>query len=263
MSVDQGQIEKVLLNLYVNAWQAMSGAGELHIETENMTLSKNFVKPYNVEPGRFVRISVTDTGIGIDKSIQQQIFDPFFTTKKRDRGTGLGLASAYGIIRSHSGIIDVSSERGRGATFNIYLPVSGKKVSQKKPHQEAVLEGNETVLLVDDEEMIIHVGQKVLGSLGYEVLTALGGEKAIEILENGAVKIDIVILDMIMPGMDGGEVFDRIKEICPRVKILLSSGYSLEGQAKGILERGCDGFIQKPFDLTELSQKVREVLDAS
>jgi two-component system cell cycle sensor histidine kinase/response regulator CckA len=260
VDVDQGQIEQVLLNLYVNAWQAMPGGGELYLETENVSLSKKFVRPFQVEPGRFVKLSVTDTGIGMDKKTQQRIFDPFFTTKETGRGTGLGLASVYGIITNHGGIIEVFSEIGRGTTFTMYLPASEKEIEQEEKQPDTINTGTESILLVDDEEMILEVGEELLKALGYQVRTAGSGAEAVELFKEQKDSIDLVILDMIMPGMGGGEAYDRLKEINPDLKALLSSGYSLDGQAHDIMKRGCNGFIQKPFNLTELSAKIREIL---
>ncbi len=261
VELDQGQIEQVLLNLYVNAWQAMPTGGDLYLETRNVVLDGNHVKPFSVEPGRYVKISVTDTGVGMDKAIQERIFDPFFTTKEMGRGTGLGLASAYGIIKNHGGFINVYSEKGHGATFNIYLPASEKEAVEEKKLEGDTLRGSETVLLVDDEEMIVEIAEALLERLGYRVLTARSGEEAIEIYDKNKERIDTVLLDMIMPDMSGGETHDRLKEINPEVKVLLSSGYSINGQAQEILNRGCDGFIQKPFKIEELSQKLREILE--
>jgi len=260
VEVDQGQIEQVLLNLYVNAWQAMPGGGELHLQTENVTLDEDFAKPFAIEGGKYVKTSVTDTGAGMDDATQQRIFDPFFTTKEMGRGTGLGLASAYGIIKNHGGFINVYSEKGEGTTFNIYLPASEKKVIEDKMLSEEVLKGTETVLLVDDEEMITDVGGQFLQRIGYRVLIARNGKEAIEIYEKSKDQIDLVILDMIMPVMGGGETYDRLKEIDPEIKVLLSSGYSIDGEATEILGRGCNGFIQKPFDVKKLSQKTRGIL---
>jgi PAS domain S-box-containing protein len=248
VEADQGQIDQVLMNLYVNAWQAMPGGGDLYLQTENVTLDEGYVKPFKIEPGKYVKISVTDTGVGMDEATRQRIFEPFFTTKEMGRGTGLGLASAYGIIKNHGGFINVYSEKGEGTTFNIYLPASESDVSgQKSGISKDVRHGDETVLLVDDEEMIIDVGGQLLEKMGYKVLIAKSGKEATEIYEKNKDKIDIVILDMIMPDMSGGNTFDRLKEINPEIKVLLSSGYSINGQATEILERGCDGFIQKPF----------------
>jgi CheY-like chemotaxis protein len=261
VKADPGQMEQVLLNLYVNAWQAMPGGGDLFLETENVTLDESYVKPFSIEPGRYVKLSITDTGVGMDKATQERIFDPFFTTKEMGRGTGLGLASAYGIMKNHGGFIKVSSKKGDGSTFNIYLPASESDVSgETSEASEDVRHGHETLLLVDDEEMLTEVGKEMLNALGYTVLIAEGGRKAVEIFRKKRDEIDLVILDMIMLGMGGGDTYDRLKEINPDIKVLLSSGYSINGQAKEILDRGCDGFIQKPFNLEQLSQKLREVL---
>jgi signal transduction histidine kinase/ActR/RegA family two-component response regulator len=260
VDVDQGQIEQVLLNLYVNAWQAMSGGGNLYIHTENVTVDENYSKQCKMDPGKYVKISVTDTGVGMDEATRQRVFDPFFTTREMGRGTGLGLASAYGIIKNHGGIIDVYSEKGEGTTFNIYLPASEKKVIGEKELAEDVLKGHGTILLVDDEDIIVDVAKSILEQLGYTVLIARGGKEAIELYMKNRKEIDLVILDMIMPEVGGGDAYDRLKEINPDIKVLLSSGYSINGQATEILERGCNGFIQKPFSVGDLSKKIREIL---
>lgn len=261
VEVDQSQIEQVMVNLYVNAWQSMPEGGELYIETENVIIDSDFVKPYRIEFGKYVKISVIDTGIGMDKATQEKIFDPFFTTKEIGKGTGLGLASVYGIVKNHNGFINVYSEKGEGTVFNIYLPVSEKIISRKLEFDKDIKKGNETVLLVDDEEMIIDVGKEFIKKIGYKVLIAKTGKAAIELYEANRDEIDIVILDMIMPEMGGGDTYDKLKEIDFEVKVLLSSGYSANGQATKILERGCNGFIQKPFNMSDLSKKIREVLD--
>jgi len=260
VDLDQSQIEQVLLNLYVNAWQAMPGEGEIYLQTENVTLDEKFVRPYNIGPGKYVKISVTDTGVGMDERTMERIFDPFFTTKEIGRGTGLGLASVYGIIKSHGGIIKVDSKRGEGTTFTIYLPASEKEPKSEKDLPKKVLKGTETILLVDDEDMIINVGQEILIKLGYKVLIARSGKEALEVYKENQDKIDMIILDIIMPDMGGVETYDRMKEINPDITVLLSSGYSINAQVFDILKKGCNGFIQKPFDIKELSQKLREIL---
>lgn len=259
--VDRNQIEQVLLNLYINAWQAMPGGGELYLETQIVTLDDAGCKPYQAKAGNYAKVSVTDTGIGMDETTRQQVFDPFFTTKKKSRGTGLGLASAYGIIKNHDGIIRVHSEVGHGTTFNIYFPLSDKEAYREGPMEGRLLKGSETVLLVDDEEMILEVGQAMLEKLGYRIVVANGGEQAVDAVIRKGDEIDLVILDLIMPGMDGGKVFERIKEIRPQLPVMLSSGYAINGQADEIMQKGCNGFIQKPFNLSELSLIVRKVLD--
>jgi CheY-like chemotaxis protein len=177
------------------------------------------------------------------------------------RGTGLGLASVYGIIKSHGGYIDVNSERGKGTTFMVYLQATREAIEESTITAPHVVKGSETILLVDDEKIIRNVGRELLQQMGYTVLLAGGGTEAVEIYRKNRDTIDLVILDMIMPDMNGGEVYDRLKEIAPGIKVLLSSGYSIDGQATEILERGCDGFIQKPFTIKQLSQKIREILD--
>ena len=259
--VDGRQIEQVLLNMYVNAWQAMPDGGELYLETRIVTVGEAYGEAHQVEPGSYVRVSVTDTGIGMDEATRQRVFDPFFTTKEKTRGTGLGLASALGIIKNHGGMITVYSESGRGTTFNIYLPVSHRAFPKDSPKKERISRGSETVLLVDDEEMITEVGQRMLEKLGYRVIVAGDGGEAVETVKRMGGEIDLVLLDLIMPGMDGGKTFDRIREMQPGMRVLLSSGYSINGQADKIMRRGCNGFIQKPFNIAELSEKVRATLD--
>ena len=262
VEVDRSQIEQVLLNLYVNAWHAMRGGGNLYIATRNVVLEGGYANPIGVEPGNYVKISVTDSGGGMDEAVQERIFDPFFTTKEMGRGTGLGLASAYGIIKNHSGIITVDSKKGRGSTFDIYLPASQKAVAAEgKKMADEISKGTETVLIVDDEHRVLNVGKKMLESMGYEVLLATDGKEAVEVYRKHCKEIDLVILDMVMPGMGGGESYDRMKAIDPGIKVLLASGYSIDGEASEILNRGCDGFIQKPFNINEISGKIREIMD--
>lgn len=261
VEADKGQIEQVLMNLFVNAWQAMPGGGDLQLNTENVILNEKYVEPFSVEPGRYVKISVTDTGVGMDKATQEKIFDPFFTTKEMGRGIGLGLASVYGILKNHGGFIDVYSERGKGTAFNAYLPASEKEIIEDNIAQGDTLRGFETVLLVDDQDIVTEVTESLLSMLGYQVFIAGSGKEAINIFEQNQELIDVVILDMTMPGISGGDTYDRLKEMNPDLKVLLSSGYSIDGQATEILNRGCNGFIQKPFRIDKLSQKLREILD--
>jgi two-component system, cell cycle sensor histidine kinase and response regulator CckA len=283
VAVDRGQIQQVLMNLFINAWQAMPEGGDLYLETENVALGEDDVRTFDAVPGRYVKITVTDTGVGMDRKTLHRIFEPFFTTKAMGRGTGLGLASAYGIIKNHGGTIKAYSEPGAGSTFIIYLPAGDQErrtSSGEEKDRDEMLRGTETVLLVDDEDTVIEVGGQLLEKLGYTVMLAKGGKEAVAMVSHaheakreeeggrghhppGVVSRapDLVILDMIMPDMGGGATFDRLKEIAPDMKILLSSGYSINGQAHEILKRGCDGFIQKPFNIYELSRKLREIMD--
>jgi two-component system cell cycle sensor histidine kinase/response regulator CckA len=261
IEADQGQIEQILWNLYVNAADAMPSGGDLFLKTMNVTHKDVTGKSPKVKPGDYVLVEITDTGTGMDKKTAERIFDPFFTTKEMSRGTGLGLASVYGIVRNHGGTITVTSKKGKGSTFSIYLPASKKQAVKENRGSDKFVPGKETVLLVDDEDMILDVGTQILEKMGHKVMKAKSGQEAIEIYETHRDLIELVILDMIMPGVGGGETYDRIKQINPGVKVLLSTGYSINGQATEILERGCDGFIQKPFRMKELSHKIREVLD--
>jgi len=260
VEIDRGQIEQVLVNLYVNAWQAMPEGGDLYLETKNVKLDTDDARAFGVAPGHYVKISTTDSGTGMDEATRQRVFEPFFTTKELGVGTGLGLASAYGIIKNHGGVISVDSELGHGTTFDIYLPASEKEIPREKEPPGDVVKGTETVLFVDDEAMIMDVGKEMLTALGYRIIEAKNGKQAVELYEENQDKIDIVILDLIMPDMDGGKVYDRLKKMNPKIKVLLSSGYIRDDRANGIIERGCDGFIQKPFDVKELSGRLREIL---
>jgi len=260
VEVDRGQIEQVLLNLFVNAWQAMPGGGSIYLETENVIFDQASADLYDLTPGAYVKIAITDTGVGMDEKTRQRIFDPFFTTKEMGRGTGLGLASAYGIIKGHGGMITVYSEKGLGTTFHIYLPASEKQVHADIVPESELTGGHETILLVDDEEIITEVASRLLSELGYTILTAGSGEKALEIYAKRQADIQLVILDMIMPGMSGGETFDHLKAINPEIRTILSSGYSLDGKAQAIMKKGVRVFLQKPYRLNELAQKIREAL---
>jgi len=260
---DKGQVEQVLLNLFVNASDAMPGGGKLFLKTDTVTHREIPGKGYSVHPGLYVRLTVVDTGIGIDKEIIDRIFDPFFTTKKMGRGTGLGLASAYGIVKSHNGYIDVESEKGQGSTFLVYFPATDARPTAAAEKSCKPEEGFGTLLLVDDEAIVLDVTAAMLRRLGYTVLTALSGREAVEIYTEHADRISAVVLDMIMPEMGGGEVFDQLKRINPSVKVLLASGYSMQGQAREIMNRGCDGFLQKPFTLEDISVRIRPLISRS
>ena len=260
IEADQGQIEQALWNLYVNAADAITGSGDLILKTSNVTNLNMVGKQYNPRPGNYVLLTVTDSGIGMDQKTMVHIFEPFFTTKGVGKGTGLGLASVYGIIKAHNGYIDVESQKGHGTTFKIYLPVSNRKVTGKAELTQEPVKGSETVLVVDDEETVIDVGRQMLERMGYTVLVARSGKDAIELYRAHKDAIHIVILDLIMPEMSGGEAYDEIKKINPHVKVLLSSGYSKDSRATEILARGCNGFIQKPYSMKVLSLRIREIL---
>ncbi len=261
VEADAGQLEQVLLNLFVNAAHAMPGGGELSLQIENVCLGEEITSPYKRQPGRYVKMTVADSGCGIDPQILDKIFDPFFTTKDKDRGTGLGLASAYGIINNHGGIIQAGNGPQGGALFTLFLPASEKAALQERRLPDEFLLGSETILLVDDEEMVLDLTSEMLQRLGYTIFSATSGAEALKIYREHQGRIDLVIFDMIMPGMGGAEVFQRLKAMDNGIKALLSTGYSLADQAAEILNQGCQGFIQKPFTLLAISRKLRELLD--
>ncbi len=260
VETDQGQIQQVLLNLFVNAADAMPQGGNLVLKTSNATHNDIESKQYHPAAGDYLRLTVSDTGIGMDEKVRQRIFDPFFSTKASGKGTGLGLASVYGIIKNHGGYIDVQSQKGQGSQFSIFLPASDKKVLKITEPAPEIMKGSGTILIVDDEEMVLDVGARVLKKLGYTVQESNNGRNAVALYKKLQDKINLVVLDIVMPDMGGGEVYDRLKEINPKVKVLLSSGYSIDDQAREIMGRGCDGFIQKPFSMKAMSDKLSEIL---
>jgi PAS domain S-box-containing protein len=262
VKADKGQIEQVLWNLYVNAVDAMPAGGNMIIESKQTTSDALKEEAYEIASGEYICFSVTDFGTGIDPEHQKKIFEPFFTTKN-GKGTGLGLASVYGIVKSHGGYVNVVSALGQGSTFSIFLPVAKASPNvNKHPDLQAIRIGKGKILLVDDEESILDSCAQILTKLGYTTMTALRGNQALEIYAANFGTIDLVIIDMIMPGMNGGELFAQLKELNPNVKVLLSSGYGLNEQVQRVLDSGCNGFIQKPYNLAKLSQMIRTILDA-
>jgi PAS domain S-box-containing protein len=263
VEVGQGPMEQVLLCLFVNALEAMPGGGELILETANVSVDEGTSgRPPDTAPGRYVCVTVTDTGIGMDAQTQVRIFDPSFTAPKTGSSTGLTLSSAFGIVQSHHGFITVRSGKGRGSTFRLFLPASGPAATHAPQATLPGREGGKTLMLVEDEEMVALISDQMLTRLGYNVFVARSGPDALSIFQEHREKIDLVILDMIMPGMSGTETFETLKAIDPAVKVLLSSGYTQNGPAEDILRRGGRGFIQKPFTIEQLSQKIREILSS-
>ncbi|MBA3011829.1 MAG: response regulator [Proteobacteria bacterium] len=262
--VDEGQIKQVLMNLFVNAWQAMSQGGKITIKSENVRIDESRIDEFGFEaPGAFVKITVADTGMGMDKETMSRIFDPFFTTKARGQGTGLGLATAYGIIKSHRGAFKVDSKPGRGSSFMFFLPAEDTLVEcdPTVEQDDKIINGKGRILLVDDEKGVIEVCFEMLEALGYEVKVATSGMEAIKIMDREGDKIDLVILDMVMPGMNGLETYEVIRRIRPDTRVLVSSGYSREEDLNRMMEKGCNDFILKPFDVAMLSEKLRGVFN--
>ncbi len=263
VNADPGQIEQVLLNLAVNAQSAMPEGGTLTFETENVTLDEEYCRTHlESEPGEYVVLSVSDTGHGIRKDIQEHIFEPFYTTKETGEGTGLGLAVVYGIITGHGGRISCYSEPGHGATFKMYLPAIEKEGGSIEAAPEEMLRGGtESILLVDDEEDIRDLGARILSQAGYEVLTAETGQRALEVYRSKKEGISLVILDLVMPQMGGKECLQELLEIDPEAKVIIASGFSRNGVTNASVEGGAKEFVEKPYKVTQLLQTVRKVLD--
>ena len=261
--VDEGQIKQVLMNLFVNAWQAMPNGGKIVIRSENKLVDELKVDELGLEsPGTYVKVTVADTGIGMEDDIMSRIFDPFFTTKERGQGTGLGLATTYGIIKSHKGAVRVESKPGKGSSFMFFLPAQKARVETPKEPEEkyTIINGKGNILLVDDEKGVIEVCSEMLETLGYNVTAVSSGREAIEALGSGDDRRDLVILDLVMPQMSGQEAFEKIRAIDPNIKVLVSSGYSREEEIEKMMKKGCDGYILKPFDMAALSKKMDCVL---
>ncbi len=262
IKADRSQIEQVLLNLQINAAEAMPEGGHLCLKTANVSHVSIESDSFKARPGNYVLLAVSDTGGGMDKKTLSRIFHPFFSTKGLAKSAGLGLASVYGIIKNHDGYIDVQSTPGQGTTFFMYLPASDNTFGEMRMRTDDAGEKETgTILLVDDEDMVRDVGVRLFQSLGYSVLEAANGMEAVDIFKKNSEKINLMFLDIVMPGMSGGDTYDRIKEINPNVKVLLSSGYGIDTQAAKILDRGADSFIQKPFSLEDLSQKIKEIME--
>jgi two-component system, cell cycle sensor histidine kinase and response regulator CckA len=265
VKADAGQVEQVLLNLAVNARDAMPQGGKLTIETMNVELDECYVRTRpNVRPGRYVLLAVSDTGCGMDEATQARIFEPFFTTKEPGKGTGLGLATIFGIVQQASGHLAVYSELGRGTAFKVYLPSVEEAVSagpSSRPGLPARLHGNETILLAEDDAAVRAMTRLVLQTHGYTVLEASNGDEALLVSESHAGRIALVISDVVMPGMSGRELVDRLAVLRPAMRALYLSGYTNDAVVRhGVLEAKT-AFLQKPFGQDDLPRKVREVLD--
>ena len=259
---DAGQLEQVLMNLVVNAKDAMPSGGRLTIQTQHITVDEGHRRgPTFIRPGNYVLLSVSDTGTGMDKETQSRIFEPFFTTKEMGKGTGLGLSTVYGIVKQSGGYVLVQSELGRGSTFHIYLPqVEGTAESHATPTPRAAAGGTETVLLVEDEESVRGLVRETLASKGYRVVEAENGEAGLAAAAKHQGTIDLVITDVVMPGMSGRDMVRQLAATRPDTKVLYLSGYTEDAiTSEGTIEPGT-AFLQKPFTLQHLSRKVREVL---
>jgi PAS domain S-box-containing protein len=259
-SVDRVQIGQVLLSLYMNAAEAMPDGGDLYLQSENAYLDQACTQSFAGKPGWYVKLSVTDAGEGLSEEAKRRIFEPFFSPYRPIRCEGLGLAAAYGTIKSHNGIINVYSELGHGTTFNIYLPVI-KKEAPKESIEQDRHKGSETILIVDDDPMTSQIGRDILEHQGYRIMKAEDGTEAIEIYSDYKDRINLVILDVIMPGLNGDAVFMELKKLNPNIQAIVTSGYNVNRQITTMLNHGCIDFVQKPFQSRTLITKVRMALD--
>jgi len=264
IEADASQMQQVLMNLCVNARDAMPGGGELTVTTRRLDAPDAFLRSApGWKAGPYVRTDIADTGIGIDRTIRGKIFDPFFTTKEKGKGTGLGLATVYGIVKNHNGFINVESEMGAGTTFSVYIPAVERTAEKPREVESRPEGGHETILVVDDEETIRFLVRDILEEIGYRVIAAEDGYRALEIYGARMTEIDLVILDMTMPGMGGRETFERLKELNPRVLAVLSTGYSEDERARQMLALGVKAFVQKPYRIADLEGAVRRILDST
>jgi two-component system NtrC family sensor kinase len=260
---DRGQVEQVLMNLCLNARDAMPSGGQLVIETGVTSLDEEYLKQYPyMKPGRYATLSVSDTGIGMDEKTRERIFEPFFTTKGPEKGTGLGLAMVYGIVKQHDGFIHVYSEPGKGTTFRVYFPEVDAPADAKVVASQGVAHGgSETILLAEDNESVRRLTEQTLVSYGYKVLIACDGEEALDIFRRHGKEIAMAVLDVVMPKMGGKQAYDEMAMISPGVKVLFLSGYSANAIHESFVLLPGISFLQKPFSPDALARKVREVLD--
>lgn len=264
---DHSQLEQVLLNLMVNASQAMIDGGTLTVKTRNIHVKEHHDFHFEIKPGPYVEILIRDTGVGMDDTVQKKIFDPFFSTKEVGdlKGRGLGLSTVFGIVKNHGGFITVESKTGKGSSFRVCLPGFEDAMAGNgdQAGSDLVLmpRGLETVLLVDDEDEVLNVGKNFLEELGYTPLLARNGLEAFEIFKLYHQEISLVVLDLVMPVMDGKELVFEMRRIAPDMKILVSTGFNLNQEVAGLLKKGCHGFLQKPFSMDKFSRVIREILD--
>ena len=265
VNADPSQITQVLMNLCTNANDAMPDGGRLIIETRNVTLDKEYSDQHaGALPGDYVQLSVSDNGQGMSKDVLEHIFDPFFTQKEVGKGTGLGLAMVYGIVKNHGGYIMCYSELGLGSVFKVYLPAIRSIEEPETPVvglAEEKCGGDETILFVDDEDGIRELGMTILAGQGYQVLSAETGEEALAVYGQSGTEIDLIVLDISMPGMGGHKCLKELLKFDPEAKVIITSGYSRNGRLKDVIAGGAVGFIPKPFTMSEILNTVRKALD--
>src|SRR5216683_1866524 len=260
---DPTQIEQILMNLCLNARDAMPGGGRLLIETQNVEIGEDYLRVHAYAlPGRYVLLRVSDTGTGMDAATLEHIFEPFFTTKEMGKGTGLGLATVYGIVKQHKGFIDVDSAPGQGTAFHVYLPLGeGPPEVQEKRHKDALRGGSEGILIAEDNEGLREAAKEILESLGYRVILAKDGADAVRVFEENHPSIDLVFLDVVMPNLNGPEAYTRMCAIKPHIPVIFTTGYASEANLLSARSREKAIVLQKPYGSQHLAQKLREILD--
>ncbi len=263
--IDPAQIDQIMANLAVNARDAIDKQGKITIETENVVFDSEYCSQHQgIIPGEYVMLALSDDGSGMDKDILEHLFEPFFTTKNVGQGTGLGLATVYGIVRQNEGFINVYSEPGRGSTFKIYLPRHAGPEGAKAIDARAEMPkgGTETILLVEDEEAVLNLAKIMLERLGYKVIAAQNPSEAIRLSEGYKEEINLLLVDVVMPEMTGRDLAERLVLLRPNLRTLFMSGYTANVIAhRGVLDEGVF-FIQKPFSTKDLADKLREVLES-
>jgi CheY-like chemotaxis protein len=260
---DSSQIQSAIINLAINSRDAMPEGGEIFISTENTVLDEKLTifHAYSISPGSYLAVSVRDTGEGMEQRVLSHLFEPFFTTKDIGKGTGLGLASVYGTVKSHNGYIDVKSEPGKGSTFTLYVPDTDVKAVPVTYSVNSSTRGKGNILIVDDEGVIREAVKEILSWLGYSVYTCTNGQEAIDFFNKKEPVIDLIILDMIMPGMNGKDCFTMLKSIDNNVKVILSTGYRIDEERQALLDVGIIDILNKPFVSAQLAQSVHSALN--
>ena len=262
MEADLNQLNQVFTNLIINARDAMPAGGELTLNTQNEKVDEKYLEIYpEFKAGKYVKITVSDTGVGMPKEVRERVFEPFFSTKGAGKGSGLGLATVYGIIKNHNGFIYVDSEPGRGSSFSIYLPAAEKRISKVEPKEPDIITGTGTIMIVDDEKHVRELLKNQLEQIGYDVILDEDGSEAVKKYRKEYKRIKLIMLDMIMPKLDGRDTFLKMKQINPDLKVLLISGYSQDEKATKLLNEGVLGFAQKPFKIDKISRIIQSVLN--
>jgi len=261
---DSTQLQSAILNLVTNAQDAMPGGGELIFSTDTVEIDNTFVRSrqFKIQPGAYLRLSVRDTGIGMDEETKARAFEPFFTTKEQGKGTGLGLSGVYGVVKAHGGFVEIQSEAGAGTTVEMYLPVSEEACRERADATDEIVRGSGRILLVDDEEMLLVTTSALLEALGYSVVTRNNGVEALDYFRGNGKSVDLVILDLVMPKMNGYDCFAGLKQIDPAVKVVICSGYSTDSDVDAMIDNGVVAAIKKPFNLKLLSRVIDKAMKA-